>query len=225
MGIVMCKCNLRVPKYIKMAFCAKNFVRSLSTSANALQLVKPKVQLYTLEGRYACALYSAASKKNALPKVEKDLNDFNALVKKDEPLRTLLQNPLIKKSLKTEALTSVLGKTKANPLTVNFFCAMAENNRLSKLSEVVDSFGVIMAAERGEVVCEVTTAKALDAASMKEVRSALQGFLKKGETLKLTTKVDPAIIGGMLVVVGDKFVDMSIASKVTRYTNAISGAL
>jgi len=198
--------------------------RQMSTSSAVSQLVKPKVQLYTLEGRYASALYSAASKQKALPKVEKDLNDFDALVKKDKPLREILLNPLHTKALKKEAINFVLEKTKANPLTVNFFNAMAENGRLQKMGAVVESFATIMAAERGEVACEVTTAKPLDAASLKEVQTTLNAFMKKGETLKLTTKVDPAILGGMLVSIGDKYVDMSIASKITRYTTAISTA-
>ncbi|KAF2361966.1 ATPase OSCP/delta subunit [Trinorchestia longiramus] len=103
--------------------------------------------------------------------------------------------------------------------------ALAENNRLAKASSVVSSFETIMAAERGEVVCEVTTAKPLDAAGRKEVETALGAFLKKGETLNLTLKVDAAIIGGMLVSIGDKYVDMSIASKINKYTQLIKQAV
>merc|ERR1711915_145203 len=105
-------------------------VRHMSTSSAASQLVKAPVQLFTLEGRYATALYSAASKK--------------------------------------KAISSVLSKSKASPLTINLFSPMAENGRLQKLSQVVESFETIMAAERGEVICEVTTAKALSAAQLKE---------------------------------------------------------
>jgi len=208
-----------------MAFCPKSFVRQLSTSAASLQMVKPKVQLFTLEGRYATALYSAASKNKELGKVEKDVAAFGALLKKDEPLRELLLNPLNKKSLKAEALAFVFSKTKASPLVANVFTAMAENNRLSMVNDVVESFDVIMAAERGEVACEVTTAKALDAAGLKEITATLQAFMAKGESIKLATKVDPAIIGGMKVSIGDKFVDMSIASKIKKYTGVISTGL
>jgi F-type H+-transporting ATPase subunit O len=199
--------------------------RQLSTSTATQQLVKAPVQLFTIEGRYATALYSAATKQKALPQVEKDLKEFNSLFKTDKPLRELLLNPLLKKDLKKEAINFVLSKKKASPLTVNLFGALAENNRLAKVSSVVSSFETIMAAERGEVVCEVTTAKPLDAAGQKEVEAALGAFLKKGETLNLTLKVDPVIIGGMLVSIGDKFVDMSIASKINKYTKVIQEAV
>lgn len=65
----------------------------------------------------------------------------------------------------------------------------------------------------------------MDAAGKKEVEAALGAFLKKGQTLNVTMNVDPSIIGGMLVSIGDKFVDMSIASKINKYTQVIQEAV
>ncbi|KAF2361978.1 ATPase OSCP/delta subunit [Trinorchestia longiramus] len=95
--------------------------RQLSTSSASQQLVKAPVQLFTIEGRYATALYSAATKKKVLPQVEKDLKEFDSLMKTDKPLRELLLNPLVKKDLKKDAISSVLAIKKASPLTVNLF--------------------------------------------------------------------------------------------------------
>lgn len=58
----------------------------------------------------------------------------------------------------------------------------------------------------------------MDAATLKEVESALSGFLQKGQSLQLTTKVDPSIVGGLVVVIGDRYIDMSLSSKIERYT-------
>merc|ERR1712002_292245 len=220
-------CILSNLSIIKMASFTPvlSFARQMSTTSAAAQLVKAPVQLFTLEGRYATALYSAATKQKALPQVEKDLLAFNALVQKDKPLNELLSNPLNPKSLKKDAIASVLAKSKASPLTVNLFSAMAENGRLQKLSQVVESFETIMAAERGEIKCEVTTAKALSAAQLKEIQTVLGGFIKKGQVLKLSTKVDASIIGGMLVSIGDKYVDMSMGTKINKYKQAISTAI
>merc|ERR1712212_655363 len=199
-----------------------NTVRHFSTSPAVKQLVKPPIQLYSLEGRYASALYSAAHKQKALQQVEKDLQTFDGLLNKDKTLREPLLNPVISKSLKKDAISSVLSKSKASPLSINLFSAMAENGRLKMSAQVAKSFATIMQAVRGEVECEVTTAKALTDAELKEVQATLGGFLKKGETIKISTKVDPSIIGGMLVSIGDKFVDMSIATKITKYTELIN---
>ncbi|KAJ8984719.1 hypothetical protein NQ317_004982 [Molorchus minor] len=79
-----------------------------------------------------------------------------------------------------------------------------------------------MSAHRGEVICEVTTARQLDAEQKQKLQSVLKSFVKSNETIFLNTKVDPSIMGGMIVSIGDRYVDMSIASKIQRYTQIIS---
>ena len=62
--------------------------------------------------------------------------------------------------------------------------------------------------------------------SMKaEVTGALKAFLKEGESIQLTAKVDPSIIGGMIVVIGDKYADMSLKTKINKYTALIQQAV
>lgn len=58
-----------------------------------------------------------------------------------------------------------------------------------------------------------------------ELEAALKSFLKQGQKLLLTVKVDPAIIGGLVVSIGDKYVDMSIASKIKKYSDVITAAV
>jgi F-type H+-transporting ATPase subunit O len=65
----------------------------------------------------------------------------------------------------------------------------------------------------------------LDDALKTELEAALKSFLKQGQKLLLTVKVDPAIIGGMIVSIGDKYVDMSIATKIKKYTDIITAAV
>lgn len=65
----------------------------------------------------------------------------------------------------------------------------------------------------------------LDDALKTELEAALKSFLKQGQKLLLTVKVDPEIIGGMVVSIGDKYVDMSIATKVKKYTEIITAAV
>ena len=133
--------------------------RSLSTSVARHQLVQPPVQVFCTEGRYATALFSAASKKKSLDVVEKDLKTFHATLKKDQRLADFLADPSIKRGLKAEGLASACDKLKMNELSKNLFLTLAENNRFSAAEAVVNSFDTIMAAHRGEVVCEIVTAK------------------------------------------------------------------
>lgn len=184
-------------------------------------MVKPPVQIFGMEGRYACALYSAATKMKTLDQVEKDLVKFQATIKKDEKLRDILANPTIQRKTMMSAIKHVGETSNMTPASTNLLVTLAENGRLKKVDAVINAFKTIMAAHRGEVVCEVTTAKPLESAQQSKLESALKAFLKPNETLHITSKVDPTIIGGMVVSIGDKYVDMSIASKVKKYKELI----
>ncbi|CAI2731608.1 unnamed protein product [Schistosoma spindalis] len=189
-------------------------VRRLSTSTPVLALIQPPIQVFGLEGRYASALYSAATKQKALDKIEKDIQLIKNTLKTDVKLHEFCLDPSLQRSTKIHGINQALNKLKVNEATKNLFVILAENGRLSKINSVIDKFEQIMTAYRGEVSCTVRTAKPLDKTSENELRNALNGFLKPGEKLQLTLKVDPSIIGGMIVSIGDRFVDMSIARKI-----------
>uniref|UniRef100_A0A8C3TXW2 ATP synthase peripheral stalk subunit OSCP, mitochondrial n=1 Tax=Catharus ustulatus TaxID=91951 RepID=A0A8C3TXW2_CATUS len=183
----------------------------------ASKLVKPPIQVYGLEGRYATALYSAASKQKKLEQVEKELTRVWSLLK-DPKLSSVVMNPHTKGSVKQKAVNDALAREKMSPITVNLMNLLAENGRLRYTPGIVSAFGKIMSAFRGEVVCTVTTAQPLDEANLTELKSVLNGFLAKGEVLKLETKTDPSILGGMIVNIGEKYVDMSTRSKIQKLT-------
>ncbi|XP_014208737.1 ATP synthase subunit O, mitochondrial isoform X1 [Copidosoma floridanum] len=197
--------------------------RSFSSSSVAQQMVKPPLQVFGVEGRYATALYSAASKQKSLDAVEKDLLKFQGLLKTDKKLSEFIKDPSIKRQTKASAFQKI--GSNFNPATANLLGLLAENGRLSNLNQIINSFKLIMSASRGEVLCEVTSAKPLDAESKGKLEAALKSFLKSGQNIQLTTKVDPSIIGGLVVSIGDKYVDMSVATKIKKYTEVINAAV
>lgn len=117
------------------------------------QLVKPPVQLFGIEGRYATALYSAASKQKNLDSVEKDLVKLQSSIKTDEKLRIFIENPTIKRTVKSNAFKAIGDKISLKPESTNLLRLLAENGRLQKLDSVINAFKTIMSAHRGEV-CE-----------------------------------------------------------------------
>jgi len=206
---------------------AKNLsvlARQFSTSTATHALVRAPVQVFGIEGRYATALYSAAHKQKSLDAVEKDLTEFVKVLKSDPRLKEFLYDPSINKSVKNDGLGGVADKMKMSPLSKNLLLTVAANNRYSYIPAISTAYSTIMAGHRGEVVCEITTAKALTAAMAKEVEGALSGFLKKGEKALITYKVDPAIVGGMVVSIADRFADMSMATKLNKYSELIKAA-
>ncbi|KAM4585787.1 ATP synthase peripheral stalk subunit OSCP, mitochondrial [Fundulus diaphanus] len=196
---------------------------STSVIRPVAKLVKPPIQVYGVEGRYATALFSAASKQKKLDQVEQELGKVSVLIK-DPKIAGIVMNPHVKRSIKQKTFYDALTKAKVSPITINLLNVLADNGRLTKTGDVITAFGKMMSAHRGEVICSVTTAQPLDEASLAELKVALNGFLQKGETIKLETKSDPSIMGGMIVSIGEKYVDMSTKTKIQKLTKLIREA-
>ncbi|XP_013864246.1 ATP synthase peripheral stalk subunit OSCP, mitochondrial [Austrofundulus limnaeus] len=204
------------------AFMLGQQARQFSTSVirPVTKLVKAPIQVYGVEGRYATALFSAASKQNKLDQVEQELGKVSAMIK-DPKMSSILMNPHVKRNLKLKAFDDALTKAKVSPITVNLINVLADNGRLTITGDVISAFGKMMSAHRGEVICTVTTAHPLDEANLTELKVALKDFLQKGETIKLESKSDPSILGGMIVSIGEKYVDMSTKTKIQKLTKLI----
>eukprot|EP00043_Microstomoeca_roanoka_P020735 m.253830 g.253830 ORF g.253830 m.253830 type:complete len:208 (-) comp17457_c0_seq1:1136-1759(-) len=196
-----------------------------SSAATLAQAAKPPIQLFGIEGRYAHALYSAASKKNALETVEKELNKFKTFTETDTKFNNFLNNPVLSRSQKSKTIQQVLEKQKFSGLTVNFFGALAENNRLPNSVDVINAFQKLMAASRGEVAATITSAEALKDKHKKAIEKSLEGFLQKGEKFTLNYKVDESLLGGLVVEMGDRIIDMSVQTQMKKYLKAVSQSL
>ncbi|ERE76648.1 ATP synthase subunit O, partial [Cricetulus griseus] len=164
-------------------------VRSFSTSVVRpfAKLVRPPVQIYGIEGRYATALYSAAVKQNKLDQVEKELLRVGQLLK-DPKVSLAVLNPYVKRSIKVKSLSDITAKEKLSPLTANLMNLLAENGRLDNTHGIISAFSTIMSVHRGEVPCMVTTASALNEAVLSELKTVLKSFLGKGQVLNLKVK-------------------------------------
>uniref|UniRef100_A0A8C7TEJ0 Oligomycin sensitivity conferral protein n=1 Tax=Oncorhynchus mykiss TaxID=8022 RepID=A0A8C7TEJ0_ONCMY len=168
-------------------------------------LFMPPIQVYGVEGRYAYALFSAASQQGRPEQVEKELMTVFALVK-DPKLSGIMVNPHVKRSIKEHTFTDVMTII----IIINVLNVMADNDRLTLTSDIISAFSKMMSAHRGEVLCTVTTTQPLDAAILKDLRVALNGFLARDS--------DPSILGGMTVSIRDKYVDMSTETNIHKLT-------
>lgn len=132
------------------------------------------LQLFGLEGRYATALYTAATKLKQLESVEGELNEVQAAIKKNAKLRAALVSPVINAKLMETTLKAIGTAAKLSSATTNLLVLLAENRRLTKIDGIINAFRQIMSAHRGEVICEVTTARALDAGQRKQLEDVLR---------------------------------------------------
>eukprot|EP00730_Choanoeca_flexa_P017824 TRINITY_DN8619_c0_g2_i3.p1 TRINITY_DN8619_c0_g2~~TRINITY_DN8619_c0_g2_i3.p1 ORF type:complete len:213 (+),score=36.68 TRINITY_DN8619_c0_g2_i3:35-673(+) len=174
----------------QVARVASQATRSLSTTAvRAAEAQQAPIQIFGIEGRYAHALYSAASKKNALDKVEKELSQVQTLIADSSDFSEFLKNPVLSRAEKSSIVQEIMTKQKMSETTVNFFGALAENNRLDNTVEVIDAFKKLMSATRGEVSCVVTSAADLKAAQKKSIEAALKNFVPKGQKVSVDYQV------------------------------------
>jgi len=210
------------PKAFNSSFRFSRWCSSSSSSGAPSQLVRAPIQVFGREGRYAHALYSAASKENALDKMEGDLKTISDSFQKEPALKSFLMNPSVQRKEKIEVTREIVEKSSVSPLVKNLFVVMAENGALHVSDKVIAAFVAIMSAQRKEVVVIVTTAKKLSASQESKVNAALGKFLQKGEVVKMEKRVDESLLGGMTVIIGDKFIDMSLAKKIKKYTDLIS---
>ncbi|OTF71389.1 ATP synthase subunit O, mitochondrial-like protein [Euroglyphus maynei] len=200
---------------------------ALSTQSGASKLVRPPVPMFGIDGRYATALYSAASKKGKLEQVDKNLKTLLQLHEKDQKFRDFLLNPLIKPAQKREILNnkSLQSKLNLDELTVNLLAVLTENNRMKYLPLIVRVFNKTMAFSRGETDVTVTAASPFDAESRKELDEILQNFAK-GKKLIINVKIDKSILGGLIVDFnGEHYVDMSVRRKFNQYANILKQPL
>ncbi|XP_019603398.2 ATP synthase peripheral stalk subunit OSCP, mitochondrial [Rhinolophus sinicus] len=193
-------------------------VRCFSTSVVRpfTKLVRPPVQIY------ATALYSTASKQNKLEQVEKELLRVAQLLKEPKMAASMM-NPYVKCSVKVKTLNDITTKEKFSPLISNLMNLLAENGRLNNTPGVITAFSTIMSVHRGEVPCSVTTTSPSDVATLSELKTMLKSFLSKNQILKLEVKTGPSIMGGMIIHIGEKYVDMSAKTKSQKLSSVMQG--
>lgn len=203
---------------------SRQFVRSLATAAST---VKPPVQLFGLDGTYATALYTAAAKDSSIEKTFQSVEKLNNAVKEDEKLSEILSNPALSLGSRKEVISTLQSTLKLDKTTVNLLNVLSENNRLSLFPQIAKQFGVLNSAHNGVVEATVVSAKALDSKTIQRLTKAIQGskFVGQGKTLKITNEVNPDILGGLVVEVGDNTVDLSVSAKVTKLNKVLTEAI
>jgi len=188
-------------------------VRALAAEAESHD---PPLKLFGIHARYANAAYTAASKKKMLPKVETELAGFKTVLDRKPAFKQFLGNPTVSRPDKVAAVEKMFTGGKTTEVTKNLMMIMAANNRIGEAGKVADAFAELMRASRGEVDAVVTTAIAM---SKDQEKSVLASLKQQFGEVSVTTEVDPEILGGMTVKVGDKFLDLSARSKVTSLLN------
>jgi F-type H+-transporting ATPase subunit delta len=165
-----------------------------------------------MAGRYAQALFSLAQEQGVTDQVATDLSRFSAMIAENADLRRFIKSPVFSADEQVSALTAILARAEIGGITANFLKLVANKRRLFALADMIRDFNKLNDFAKGLTRAEVTVAEPLkDAhvAALKEALAALTG----GQSVEVAIKIDPAIIGGLIVKLGSRMVDGSLRTK------------
>ena len=172
--------------------------------------------------RYALALFELADENRKLDEVARDLRAVDTMINDSADLQRLLRNPVVSRADSGRAMAAILEKAEADPLTRNFIGLVAANRRLFALQPMIAAYLAELAQRRGEISAEVTSAQELTDAQAQSLEEALRAAV--GGKVALSRKVNPGLIGGLVVKVGSRMIDSSLKSQLARLKLAMKGA-
>jgi F-type H+-transporting ATPase subunit delta len=175
-----------------------------------------------MAGRYATALFDLALEANAVDSVKTELDRFDALVAESADLNRLVRSPVFSTEQQLQALTAVLERAGIAGLTANFLKLAASNRRLFAVRDMIRAFRALVASHKGEATAAVTVAEPLKDQHVHALRAALKSVT--GKDVDLDVKVDPAILGGLVVKLGSRMVDSSLRTKLNAIKHAMKEA-
>jgi len=175
-----------------------------------------------MAGRYATALFELALAENALDAVKADLDRFDALLAESVDLARLVRSPVFGAEEQTKALAAVLDRAGIGGLASKFLKVVTSNRRLFAVRDIIKGFRALVARHKGEVTAEVTLAEQPSEQHLAAVKDALKAVTKKD--VQVDVKIDPSLIGGLVVKLGSRMVDTSLRTKLNAIKLAMKEA-
>jgi|SRR5579864_2615387 F-type H+-transporting ATPase subunit delta len=178
--------------------------------------------VFGMPGRYATALYDLAVEREIVDEVQADLERFAALVAGTDDLKRLVRSPRWTAEQKGKALAALLNRAAIDGVAGTFLKVVTSNRRLFAISDMIEAFERLVAYHRGDVIAEVTFAEVPKEAHVAAVEEALREVAAKN--VKVAVKIDPSIIGGLVVKLGSRMVDTSLRTKLNALRHAMKEA-
>ncbi len=168
----------------------------------------------SMAGRYATALFDLAKEQNQLDAVDAQLDQFLAMLNDSADLRNMVKSPVFSADDQFKAISAILDKAGIGGIVGNFLKLIAKNRRLFAAADMTRAFKGLLARERGEVSAQVASAQPLSDEQMQALRDSLKASV--GKDVKITTTVDPALLGGLTVKMGSRMIDSSLRTKLNK---------
>jgi F-type H+-transporting ATPase subunit delta len=167
-----------------------------------------------LAERYAAALFDLADERHGLDEVATDLRQLRAMLQQSGDFQRLIRSPILSRDQQGTAIKAIVERAGISPLVRDFLAVVARNRRLFAVPAMIEAFLAELAARRGEVNAEIMAAQPLSEGQLAALNEQLRR--STGSRVTVDVRVDPALIGGMIVKVGSRMVDGSVRSKLQR---------
>ncbi|KAF8512422.1 ATP synthase subunit 5 [Gautieria morchelliformis] len=212
-----------------MLLTAARTAAAASTSRSASMSARRAAS--SIANKYANAAYSAALKKSpqTLTKVQSELAAIANGIRSVPPLASFVSNPTLSSKDRTAGLEALFvaaegpKKEPVSDVTKNLFMVLSENGRLVETQGVIEGFNELVSKYKGEVEVVVTSSSPLDRSTLARLEATLKQSQvgQQAKILKVTNKVNPSVLGGLVVDFGDKTIDLSVSSRVNKLNSII----
>lgn len=173
-------------------------------------------------GRYASALFELARDEGAIDQVSRDFDSFERMLNDSADLSRLVRSPVFSAEEQAGAIATVLDRAGIGGLAANLIRLTAAKRRLFVLPEMIRGYRALVAQSRGIVSASVTVAEEPSPRVLEDIKSALREMA--GAEVNVGVKVDPALIGGVIVKIGSRMVDASLKTKLNSIRIAMKEA-
>ncbi len=175
----------------------------------------------SLSGRYATALFGLAQDRGQPGVVESSLKTLQAGLAESDDLAALVKSPLVGRDDAARAIAALAPVLDLDPVTANFLGVLAQNRRLADLPAIIRAFRDLAARSRGETHAEVVSAHPLDEAQVDALKQQLRHRI--GREVAVDLRVDPTLLGGLIVRIGSQMIDSSIKTRLNTLAHAMKG--
>lgn len=167
-----------------------------------------------LAERYATALFDLADERRMLDEIATNLRELRAMLHASGDFQRLIRSPVLSRDQQARVIGMVAERAGLSPLVRDFLAVVARNRRLFAVPAMIEAFLAKLAERRGEVTAEVFAAQPLSEAQLGALNEQLRRSIDS--RVSVDVRVDPGLIGGLVVKLGSRMVDGSIKSKLQR---------
>jgi F-type H+-transporting ATPase subunit delta len=184
--------------------------------------VSEEAHLSGIAGRYALAVFELALETKSTETIGRDFAALKQMLAESADLARLVRAPVFGRDEQAKGMRALLDAMGAAPLTLRFMLLLCSKRRLFLLPAIIRDYDMLVSGQKGEIEAEVASARPLTPAQTEELKRVLKG--KLGREPRLEAKVDPTLLGGLVVQVGSRMIDSSLKAKLNNIRIAMRSA-